>query len=131
MRGRLWHRNQRERAIQKVLDQIRNKTWFYWSHNTPVPHQFLEREEWMNQHPALDHWIPPKTWEDVFEGRREQALLRHGSRCPYSRGCGNPRRWWGQQTLGEIRANISENEWNEELGLLYQNKRRRLSYGYY
>ena len=119
MRNRAWRRHQRERAIQRVLANVKkNRDWWYSYHaGTPQPHRFWEDEEQINKYPASDHYIPPGTWEEVFTSRLEIALTRHSVRAKCSCiCCGNPRKWWGDRTLKEKIAEMKHYEQLEELG---------------
>lgn len=112
MRNRSWRRYQRERAIQKVLFQIKaRRDWWYHRSLTPQPHQFWAKEEYINTYPAIDHWIPPCTWEEVFAMRREEAMLLFKNRKKCScYVCGNPRQWWNKKDLNERIAKLDEEE---------------------
>lgn len=109
MRNRLWRRYQRERIIQKVICRIKNKTNWLYSGTMPVPHLYWLREDYINRYPALDHWIPPRTWEEVFLQRRKEALFY------YKAYNDNPRKWYKEITLQEKKAKLNELEQREEL----------------
>ena len=118
MRDRSWRRHQRERAIQRVLSNIKkNREWWYtWYVCSPQPHRFWEDEERINTFPAYDSYRPAMTWEDVFNHRRVLALTRHSTRAKCScQSCGNPRKWWGDRTRQEKLAEINHYEQLEEL----------------
>ena len=119
MRDRSWRRHQRERAIQRILSNIKtNRDWWYsYVASAPQPHRFWEEEERINKFPANDHYFPPMNWEDVFNNRREIALTRHSTRARCScLSCGNPRKWWGDKTLKEKIAEVNYYEQLEDIG---------------
>ncbi len=126
MRDRSWRRHQRERAIQRILSNVKqNRDWWYsYYAGTPQPHRYWEMEERMNMYPAGDQYVPPRTWEEVFTSRLELALIRHSVRAKCSCiTCGNPRKWWKQTTKKEKLAEISQYEQLEEMG--YERLQRR------
>lgn len=119
MRDRSWRRHQRERAIQRVLSNVKqNRDWWYsFCAGTPQPHKFWENKERINKYPASDIYILPSTWEEVFVSRLEIALSRHSVRTKCSCiSCGNPRKWWGERTIKEKVAEINHYEQLEALG---------------
>ncbi len=119
MRDRSWRRHQRERAIQRVLSNIKDNRDWWWGRTagTPQPHIYWEMEEGLNRYPARDQYIPPRTWPEVFTSRLEMALFRHSVRAKCSCiCCGNPRKWWKQKTKGEKLAEINQYEQLEEMG---------------
>ena len=93
---------------------IKNSDGLFGYIDGPVPHLFYEREEYINRHPAIDHWIPPKTWEDVFAQRRDDAVRRHGSRCPITYDWDK----YEPDSLSVQRMDINEREQREELNEL-------------
>lgn len=118
MRDRSWRRHQRERAIQRVLSNIKHDRdwWFGHQAGTPQPHRYWEMEERINKYPAGDYYISPRTWQEVFTSRLEMALVRHSVRAKCSCiCCGNPRKWWKQKTIKEKVAEINQYEQLEDI----------------
>lgn len=110
MRTRAWRRHQRDRYLKKILNQLKtSRRWF--DLEFPQPHRFWAMEERMNRFPAREYYIPPLTWDEVFEKRLQSAHELEGNRSPCScHMCGNPRRHWGEYTQQERVADINEYE---------------------
>lgn len=100
-RTRAWRRRQRRRMIAKA--------WRVVKEQYPSPEGMAACRSWVPWRDFRGQWrTGPVTWEDVFALRDHFALRHydHLARCSCWM-CGNPRRFWGQRTFQERRAEDS------------------------
>lgn len=100
-RTRAWRRHHRRRMIAKA--------WRIAKERYPHPKGVAAADSWLPWQDIKGQWrTGPVAWEDVFALRDEFAHRHHSHLTACSCWmCGNPRRFRGERTLQERRAEDS------------------------